>query len=373
MNRLFRDALSNIKNVYGWKTKRRIVVLAVDDYGNVRVNGPAARAAITAAGFPPLNMFDEYDTLATESDLCALYEVLDSVRDQNNRPAVFTALTLPANIDFERMRAEDYRTYHYELLPVTLGKLPGYENVWARWQEGIRAGWLFPQFHGREHLNLRVFEHHLRQRDPATMTALAHRSYTNIKNTAFPNVGYTAAFDFEESSELDHLAAIATDGLARFEEVFGFRSRSFNSPGTAEHSALHATLANAGVEYIETHLIKREHQGGGNYRREVNYTGKRTRYDQVYLVRNCVFEPTHERGVDWIPYTLRQVEAAFRWNRPAIISSHRVNFCGSIDPQQRRNGLTALRGLLEQIKQRYPDIEFMTTVELGDLIRQTKS
>ena len=63
-----------------------------------------------------------------------------------------------------------------------------------------------------------------------------------------------------------------------------------------------------------------------------------------------------------------QIEAAFRWSRPAIISSHRVNFCGHIDPQNRRTGLDALAKLLRSIVGKWPEVEFVAAHKIGDLI-----
>jgi len=65
---------------------------------------------------------------------------------------------------------------------------------------------------------------------------------------------------------------------------------------------------------------------------------------------------------------MKQIEAAFLWNKPAIISSHRVNFCGHIDENNRKKGLTSLKQLLDEIVKRWPDVEFMSADELGDTI-----
>ena len=92
----------------------------------------------------------------------------------------------------------------------------------------------------------------------------------------------------------------------------------------------------------------------------------------VILVRNVVFEPTEDRGIDWVNYAFKQIEAAFFWNKPAIISSHRVNFCGHIDPKNREKGLNALKQLLKKIVEKWPDVEFMSADELGDLIATNK-
>lgn len=90
------------------------------------------------------------------------------------------------------------------------------------------------------------------------------------------------------------------------------------------------------------------------------------------MVRNIVFEPVENRGEDSVNLAMKQIEAAFRWNRPAIISSHRVNFCGHVNPENRVNGITALKDLLKRITERWPDVEFMSADQLGDLIVKEK-
>jgi hypothetical protein len=90
------------------------------------------------------------------------------------------------------------------------------------------------------------------------------------------------------------------------------------------------------------------------------------------LVRNVVFEPTHNRGFNWVDFTFKQVEAAFRMNKPANISSHRVNYCGHINEENRKVGLTALKQLLDKIVKRWPEVEFISADQLGDMIANNK-
>ena len=363
----------NAKNLVGWRTKRKIVVISVDDYGNVRIDSKRALDAMQRDGLSLEGRFDALDTLETRQDLEALYEVLTSVTDKNGRHAVFTPFAMPCNINFERMAETGYRVYHYELLPVTFEKLSeqqpqAYSGAWELVREGIRSGIYIPLFHGREHLNLMVLEEKLKRKDPALLTALANRSYPGLGPTGYPSVSQMAAFDFWEFNENERFHEIILDGLNRFEEVYGYRSDHFNPPGGREHPAIHGTLKESGVSYLDTPFIKSEHQGKGKYKKIFNYTGKRNREGQTYLVRNVVFEPTENRGIDWVAYSLKQVEAAFRWNRPAIISSHRVNFCGHIDQDNRKEGLRALRDLLTKITHRWPEVEFMAANELAKLV-----
>jgi len=363
----------NAKNLIGWKTKRKIVVISVDDYGNVRLHSRGARENMDREGMKVYNRFDAYDTLETREDLEALYEVLTSVKDKNGHHAVFTPFALPCNINFEKMAETGYKEYHRELLPETFEKLTAlqpdaYEGSWPLLEEGIAKGLMVPQFHGREHLNLKVFEEKLAKRDHEVLTALRNRSYTSISSSGYPTIPYTAAFSFWNFGETRHFDEIIRDGIGAFELVYGYRPVHFNSPGTHEHPVIHKVLKEKGVKFIDATLLKHEHLGNGKFSRKLTYTGKRNHLDQIYLVRNVVFEPTESRSVNWVEFTMKQIEAAFRWNRPAIISSHRVNFCGHIDEQNREVGLHALRELLQKITRRWPDVEFMAANELGALI-----
>ena len=365
--------IGNLKNSWGWKTRRKIVVFSVDDYGNVRVNSKAARANMDAAGMKIYSRFDLLDTLETKADLAALFTVLDSVKDKNGKPAVFTPFALPCNIDFERLVAENYRQYRYELLPETYKKLTNlqpnaYEGTWELWKDGIAKGFLKPQFHGREHINLTIFNEKLKNKDAALRIALENRSFTSIDDEAYPTMFSTAAFDFWNFDENKAYAAVIEEGLEKFAAVYGYRSNYFTPPVFNIHHSLYPILKENGIQYIDLGLVRSEHQGLNVFKKEFNYTGKKTREGLTIVVRNVVFEPTEDRGIDWVAYTMKQIERAFRWNRPAIISSHRVNFCGHMDVNNREKGLTSLKALLDAIVRRWPEVEFMAADELGDLI-----
>jgi len=373
ISRIKKNFVLNAKNLFGWRIKRKIVVFSVDDYGNVRLDSKEARQCMDEEGLKTLNRFDALDTLETREDLDALFNVLQSVKDKNGRHAVFTPFALPCNIDFEKMAEEGYESYHYELLSDTFKKLSdkhpkAYSGAYELMKEGIKEKIFLPQFHGREHINLKVFEEKLKNRDHELMTALKYRSFTSISSSGYSTISAAAAFDFWKYEENEKFDEIIRDGLIAFKKVFGYPSNHFNAPAGREHPVIHNVLHKNGVEYLDTPLIKKEHQGNGKYKTVFNYTGKKNQFGQIYLVRNVVFEPTEERGVNWVDYTMNQIEAAFRWNRPAIISSHRVNFCGHIDPENREKGLCALRELLKRITEKWPEVEFMAANELGDLV-----
>jgi hypothetical protein len=377
ISRIKDSIINNLKNLFGWKTNRKIVVFSVDDYGNVRLHSKEARKKLDEAGLKIYSRFDLLDTLETKQDLEQLYAVLDSVKDKNNRPAVFTPFALPCNIDFEKMEADDFQNYYFETLPNTYNKLAqkqpeAYDGTWDLWREGISKGFLKPQFHGREHLNLTVFNDKLKKRDSELLTALKNKSYTSISDDDYPTMSSTAAFDFWKVEDNEKLKSIIIEGLQLFEEVYGYRSNYFTPPVYNIHRSLFPTLKENGIRYIDLGLVRKEHQGLNSYKTSFNYTGKKTSEGLNIMVRNVVFEPTEDRGLDWVNFTMKQIERAFRWNRAAIISSHRVNFCGHIDSKNREKGLETLQKLLQAIVQKWPDVEFMAADELGDCLSKQR-
>lgn len=368
---------SNLKNALGWKTNRKIIVFSVDDYGNVRLNSTEARKNMDEVGMKIYSRFDALDTLETKQDLEQLYEVLESVKDKNGNPAIFTPFTLPCNINFEKMEAEDFHEFHFEPLPETYKKLAiqqpeAYQNAWETWQKGIEKGILKPQFHGREHLNLKIFNEKLKTRDTQLLVALKNKSYTSISDDSYPTMSCFAAFDFWDVKENDGLKPLLIDGLNWFEKVFGYQSTYFTPPVFNIHHSLFQTLKDKGIRFIDLALMRSEHQGFGKYKKAFNYTGKKANNGLTIMVRNVVFEPTEDRGIDWVQFTMKQIDTAFRWNKPAIISSHRVNFCGHIDPKNREKGLETLKKLLQEIVVKWPNVEFMSADTLGELVLNKK-
>ena len=366
--------LDNLKNLRGWRTSEKLVVLAVDDYGNVRQDSTTSKQRMSDGGLDMSNRFDGFDTVETRQDLESLFAVLSSVSDGHGQSAVLTPYTLCANLDFDSFGAND-TTYQYESLPQTFARLEdtqgqAYRGAWELWQEGARLGLLKPQFHGREHINIEVLERKLRSRDKALTINLENRSLTALGNEpSMPGVGFTHAFGLWNRTELARHKEIIADGLQVFERVFGFRSKTFTPPALQLHPELYSYVETLGVCAIDKPLRCVRRLDQHESKREFNVLGPCVGHDHVSVVRNVVFEPTNDCAFDSVKLALDQIAAAFRWRRPAIISSHRVNFAGHIDPGNREFGLGALKRLLGGIVERWPDVQFISTDVLVDKIK----
>lgn len=374
-----RKLLNNyFKNILGCNIKRRLIIFSVDDYGNVRLNSKESYEKMISKGLRPMSHFDKFDTLETKQDLEALYSVLTSVKDSNNQYAKFTPFALPCNIDFEKVAESNFETYYYETLPETFNKLSSfqpkaYSGAWDLWNEGMNLGIFMPQFHGREHLNLKIFKDHLENKNNDFLVSLQNRSYSLIPNKKFPSISYTAAFDFEDINEIDSFKEIISDGVDRFKEVFGFSPIHFNAPGASASKQINEFLVDKGIRFSDNPFLQKEYLGNAQFKYHINFTGKKLLSNLYNINRNVVFEPCENKGYNPIDTALKQIEAAFNLNKPAVISSHRVNFCGHISEDNRSKGLNSLKQLLNQIVKKWPDVEFLTSKELCEFLITEKS
>lgn len=368
-----KQIISNyLKNIPGWRTNRKLVIFSVDDYGNVRLDSKEALENFKNANIPFNSHFDCLDTLETREDLESLFEVLTSVKDKHGNPAVFTPYSLSCNIDFDSMANNKYTEYVYELLPETYEKLAltdanAYAGTWELWKEGIKKGLMKPQFHGREHFNLHVFNDLLKKKDKDFITVLEQHSHVTVPEHKNYKNGWTAAYSFDQIDETDGFLDNVTEGLKAFKKVYGYESNTFTPPAQQFPLHLEKELSNLGIEFIDRPRSLKRHLGDGKYQMEKHRLGGGSEMKE--LVRNVVFEPTTPRISNWIDFSFKQVEAAFKMKKPANISSHRVNFCGHIDPENRKAGLSALKQLLDKIVKRWPDVEFISADQLGDIIK----
>ncbi|MFO7851423.1 MAG: polysaccharide (de)acetylase [Bacteroidota bacterium] len=370
------DKVTNyLKQLPGFHTSRRIIVFESDDWGSIRMPSVEVYNRFVEKGF---NMSDgvsarynKYDSLATYEDLQDLFEVLSSVKDFKGNHCVMTPMCLVANPDFDKIEESGFKEYFYEPFTETLKKYPGCEKSFELWKEGISSGIFVPQFHGREHLNISRWLEALIAGDKNAHLAFKYKfwGYPKQFNSGKPEKSFQAAFDFSNYSEIKVLDKIIEDGLKIFSQLFGYDATCFTPPNGPLSRLNEKISAKNGIKYIQTaRMIYNEPVGMGKTRKRIRYLGKRNKYNQVYLTRNCFFEPSECAKFNWVDKCLVDIDTAFKYNKPAIISSHRVNYIGALDSKNRDEGLNQLSLLLKRVIKIYPDIEFLTSSQLGESI-----
>ncbi|WP_088654241.1 polysaccharide (de)acetylase [Geofilum rhodophaeum] len=365
--------LRHASNIPGWRSSRKIMVLESDDWGSIRMPSLKAYEAAQRGG---LNLglagqpsYNRYDTLAGVADLDALFSVLQAHSDCKGQCCIMTPLCLVANPDFERIAREQFQQYYFEPVTTTLARYYPGEKVFAKWQSGIAGGWFVPQFHGREHLNVPQWMRALQQEDQDAHQAFNGGFWGYVRKQGAASASFQAAFDLQDPADLSLQSQAIREGLELFAHLMGYKANFFVPPNGPFNRTLEAVAAECGIRYMSTAKIQHEPLGKGRNRRVLHWLGQRNKLGQRYLVRNCFFEPW--QGGDWVNSCLQQMAVAFAWHKPAVISSHRVSYVGALDVANRERGLTALDALLRAALKRWPDLEFMSSPELGALIESS--
>lgn len=372
MSGLTKILARNMLHLPGWRSNRKIVVFESDDWGSIRMPSKEVYESLVNKGITLQNLaYNKYDSLANGEDLNRLFEVLLSVRDKNGKPAVITANTIVANPDFGRIKQADYREYFYEPFTETLKRYPNHKDAFEYWKKGMELGVFKPQFHGREHLNVKRWIRALQEDIGNVRLAFDHQMFDLSTSLVIGVNSFMEALNYENPAEVEEQKIILTEGLDLFEKIFKYRSTTFIPPVYTWSNELNQHLYQEGIEAYQGGWFQHEPILGKEHRfkKRFHFTGQKNKYEQYYLVRNVAYEPSDNPQFDWISDVLRRAKISFRWGKPLIVSTHRINFIGSIDPENREQNLKLFKKLLEVLVHQYPDIEFMSSDSLLELIK----
>jgi len=357
---LLRTRGRGLKHAFARRSASPVIVFDSDDWGSQRVPSPTALASLVENGILTGQGDYDRDTLETAADLSSLMEVLAQAKGSDGRPAVFSCYCNPANPDFAAIRANGFERYEWKGLSATLQERGDAAEVLGSWREGRTAGLLSPQYHGREHLQVNMWMAALRS-SPRAQQAFNQGLYSvPLSDVPLPARGFRAANFFTNASELGELAANIRSGAQQFYEEFGIWPKIYCPTNNIFHPALYPAVRDAGCVAIIRHVRNVEPNGRGGVRSVWGTRGVAEAGLQSFG-RNTVFEPTQRLGVD---HALAGIASAFAWGVPAVVSTHRANYVGGIDPAIRDQGLRALRILLKEICQRWPAARFVPSTAL---------
>jgi len=369
--------MRNVVNIPGWSTRRKIVVFESDDWGSIRMPSKENRDKLIGSGFNFSNQpFNLYDSLESNDDLTALFEVLKKHKDASGRHPVFTAVSIVANPDFEKIKASNFKEYHYEAFTDTFKRYPNSDKVNELYKQGISERLFLPIFHGREHLNAQRWLRSLQSGNKAV-----HKTFEQGVTAVHigPNnefLGdFQAAFDLDSSQDLEYMKTVLTEGLDLFENLWGYKSPYFVATNGPFNNSLEKVLYDKEVKFILGERLQNEPLGNGKYKKHFHYIGMKNKFNQTYLTRNAIFEPaifSNGNNIQPIENCMKSIQRSFRWGKPVTICTHRINYIGRIEEENRTKNLQLLDTLLASIVKRWPEVEFMTSSELGDLISKKK-
>lgn len=354
-----------LRQLIGKKTNRKIIVIESDDWGSFRFKNKAVRDFYMKNPQPGQWMHYN-DCFESYEDLKALDDVLKSVKDIHGNPVKFTLLFNPANPDFKKIEESNYKTYHYESFKQTLRQRDDGALILEWYNNAITNQIIEVGFHGREHLHVNAWMSALQEGDKCTINGLKHRIwgqarlYSNEKRLSF-----RSNFLIDDIAELKGLQDNIVEGIKIMNSTFVKKITYFLPPEGAYHLELNKTLVSNGIKYVGLPRLHNNPLDHKWYQKKLFWLGKKTKEGLTVITRNVMFEPCSPQSGDWVNFAMTQIETAFKYKNPAVISTHRANYVSSLIPENRTNGLKQLRDLLSKITQKWPDVEFMTSSELG--------
>lgn len=351
-------------NRKGKSVKEKLIIIESDDWGAIRTPSKEALDYFEQKGFDIANSIYKNDALASQDDLEKLFAVLQKYKDGDGNQAVITANAIMANPDFEKIKSSDYQEYFYEPFNETLKRYPKHQNNLELWKKGMNEKVFHPQYHGREHLNIKRWMKALQSKNEAILTSFDQQTTYSGKN----DYSFMEAYDWDTPEDVQKHKTIIADGLQLFEQHLGFKPKSFIAPCYNWDTKLESFLAKNGIEWIQSLRSQLQPTGTFNNYESIRHSFGQQQNGLRYNIRNCFFEPSMLPQKDWVTSCLAQIQAAFLFSKPAVICSHRINFVGFINPKNSERGLNDLDQLLKAIVKKWPDAKFITTDELSQYL-----
>lgn len=344
--------------------KRNHIVFESDDWGSLRLENLNTLNKLQEANLPThscgAGFFSEFDTLESSEDIKLLSEVLCQHSNNQSTPK-FTFLQLTSNPDFDKIKESNFTEYFNHSIEVDYEDY-GDSNYLNNLKDLVNKNLFSLEFHGREHLNVPVWMRYLKQRDEQTLRAFDLKYWGYDNNNKY-SVLYNSAYDVEFQADITEYINILVDGIQKFKELFGVQPSYFVPPTGGMNSSYLKPLADNGIKLVHSARIHIDSLGEGKKKKLFRIPGTKNKFGQRYIKRNCFFEPA-DRSRDWVASCLSEIQHAFKYNQPAVISTHRVNYVGRISRDNRQNGLDKLSDLLIKINEKWPDVNFIHTRDL---------
>jgi len=351
-------------NYRGKKLDKKYIILESDDWGAIRTPSKNILDVYNANKIDLSNSVYKYDSLENSDDFERIFEVLNSVKDINGFPAKITANTIVANPDFDKIQKSNFKKFFFEPFTETYRNYQSSSSTFDFFKKGINDGFIYPQFHGREHLNISRWLKDLNNKKKNTLLSF------NLKSTYSGNgdYSYMEAFDWDSKEEIEYHKVIISEGLKIFKKIFGFSSKSFIPPCYNLDPDLNGFLYDNGVKILQGMRVQLAPTGEFNrYKKIPHYFFEKDISGLLYNIRNVNFEPVFNKNFDWVDKSMKDIEIAFLFGKPAVISTHRINYISSISQKNGEFGLSLLGVLLKKIVVKWPDIEFISTPDLLNL------
>jgi hypothetical protein len=362
-----------LSNLLGWRTNRKIIVIESDDWGSFRFKNAQTRDLFIPPDQKDKCWMSYNDCFESADDIKKLFEVLTSVNDKNGKSPKFTFLMNPSNPDFKKIETSNFTQFHQETFLQTLDKRADGQQILNLYKEGLSKDLIEVAFHGREHLNVNIWMKDLQKGDKIARLGFQNNMWGFSKSYITGlKYGYRATFDIKTLQELPSLENNIKEGITILNKTFNQNTTYFLPPDGPYHLDLNKELVKNGIKNIGLSKLHQNPTENGVFKKHLFWVGKKIKTGLTVITRNVIFEPGSPKHEDWVKPALIDIENAFKSRKPVVISSHRVNYIGSLNEENRSKSLRQLRKLLNKIIDKWPDVEFMSSSELGETMQIKK-
>lgn len=373
----FKAKISNtLFNIFSRKLDKKLLVIESDDWGSIRVSSRENRDALLKLGYAvKSNPYQMFDGLETDMDIQVLGDTLQSYKNSKVAHPIFTLNNSTSNPDFEAIKENKFEAFFREAFNKTYFRHDDSKRVVDLIRQGEGEGLFNVQFHGAEHLHSKRWMSALKKNSQLEKEAFEHGVFSPaVSHVKGYSMEYMDALDYDSAEEVGNQKMYLEKGVGIFKEVWGKSPQSFIAPCYRWSNALEPKLRDLGIRYIQgqrAQLHPKDKPGYGQ-RKIYHYTGQRNKHGQIYTVRNVMFEPSLHGASKALDIAKRQIDHAFRWKIPAIVSSHRINYTSRIEVKNRDTGIQALNDLLSWVTKTYPEVEFHSSESLGKILEKTE-
>jgi hypothetical protein len=366
------DAYLDLKS---FKTEHPIVVIESDDWGSLRTKDKQSRDRLNSINNRIKNdAYIQLDSIAAADDLEALFEVLQSVKDRNENPACITPNVCTANPDFDKIKASNYGQFFYKPFTQTLEEYSNSVSLFEIWEKGIEEKVFKPQLHGREHVHALAWLAELRAGNKGLLKAFEEDTwgirYDALLKKRRQNLQASLDIYNFKNEDLYHQNWIK-ESVDLFQKSFKYQPKSFIAPAYTWHPKINKQLVLNNIKTVQGIKIQTCPLINKNkkYKEILHYIGQIDKKSNIiYTNRNSFFEPYTAPDKDWVDICMSGVKRAIDLKKPIIIGSHRINYVGRLDTKHRDKNLKTLKLILKQIVKHYPDVEFIDSGQLADII-----
>jgi len=342
----------------GFRFSRPLVLLQSDDWGRVGVRDAEGLEELRAAG---LNVGERpYDlySLETAEDVHEVAELLHGLRDSAGQPPCLEMNFVVANVDFTASAANGFREIALKQLADGLPgrwKRPGLLDAY---HAGIQGKVFSPALHGTTHFCQQAVARELSSGgERADLLRTLWKSETPYIYWRMPWVGYeywdperAPAQRFIPETEQARWIDWAAEA---YRKLFGERAVSACAPGYRAETTTHHEWKNAGVRIV---------QNGPGSTRAPHWD----EFGLLHTYRSLDFEPALNPQMRWEDL-LQEAAPWLTRGLPFVLSVHSINFHSTLAPNRQRT-LPMLREMLGALTKKYPDLLFVNSRQLLDIM-----